>query len=78
MFTTSFWKASAERAISTTAQSALALTGVDLLELATLDWKAIAVASLIAGGLSVLKALAAGAQSDGTPSFSSAEVLRVK
>lgn len=78
MFTLIFWKAAFERAISTFAQAVLGIVGVDVLGFASLEWPAILIGSLIAAGLSILKSLAAGAQSDGTPSFSSAEVLRVK
>ena len=76
MFTKKFWKATAERAVSTAAQTfgALAIVGSPL-DLIELDWSDITVASLIAGGLSVVKALAASSVGSEGPSFSKAETL---
>lgn len=73
MFTKAFWKGATERAISTGAQTAIALAGTDALGWLALEWAQIGAASGIAAGLSVLKSLAAGAK-DGNPSVTNAEV----
>ena len=74
MFTLTFWKASAERAVSTAAQSALLVLGADQLNIAEVDW--LTVADFAGGGaaLTVLKALAFGGK-DGNPSAINAEVV---
>lgn len=54
-----FWKAIAERAISTTAQTAVGLLGTDVVLPFDLDWRHVVTASLLAGLLSVLKGVAA-------------------
>ena len=73
MWTGSFWKATAERAISTAAQSALLVLGADQINVITVTWPE--VAGFAAGGavLAVLKALVVGAK-DGNPSATNAEV----
>lgn len=61
MFSKAFWKATAERAVATAAQSAIAVIVVDTqVDAFMLDWRH--VAGVAAGGavLAVLKALAAG------------------
>ena len=60
-----FWKAAAERAIATAAQSALAALGTDVI--GVLDMDATAILSIAAGGavLSVLKSVAATAATGG-------------
>lgn len=76
MFTWIFWKATIERAIWTVSQTAIALTLVSSpLELSGLDWKAIGIASLLAGGLSVVKSLGVAGATNGSPSTTSAEQL---
>ena len=77
MFTLAFWTGAAERAISTAAQTLLALVGTDALGWLALDWGQIGVASAIAGGLSVVKSLAAGAR-DGNPSIGSVETVAAR
>jgi hypothetical protein len=72
MFTVAFWKATAERAVSTAAQAVLTLAGpvswwtdVDVTEA-----KTIGIAAVSAAALAVVKALAAGVLSKGDgPSF---------
>lgn len=59
MFTQAFWMDALERAIATFAQTLLALAGTAMLDWVSLDWVQIAIASLIAAGLSVAKSLAA-------------------
>lgn len=81
MFTTAFWKDTAERAIATFAQVLVAIVtgsaGLDLAGLAGLDWKTALITSLVAAGLAVLKALVASKfGSDGvTPAFVSYEYV---
>ena len=77
MFTLAFWRATAERAISTGAQSALLILGADQINVVEADWAV--VAGFAAGGaaLTVLKALAFGGK-DGNPSAINAEVVTQK
>lgn len=76
MFTWLFWKATLERAVWTVSQTAIALTIVaSPLELSGLDWKAIGIASVLAGGLSVVKSLGVAGATNGSPSTTSAEQL---
>lgn len=74
MWTRNFWKATAERGISTAAQSALLVFGADQVNVIHADWPVIA--GFAAGGfvLTVLKSLAVGAK-DGNPSAVNAETL---
>ena len=74
IWTGKFWKATAERAIATAAQSALAALGTDLV--GVLDMDAVAVLSLAGGGavLSILKSIAATAAT-GSPSLGGGETL---
>lgn len=74
IWTAQFWKATAERAIATAAQSALAALGTDLV--GVLDIDAVAVLSLAGGGavLSILKSIAATAAT-GSPSIGGGETL---
>lgn len=58
MFTMNFWKDAFERAIATFAQTFVALIGVELTGWTDLNWYHLAVTSLIAAGLSVLKSVA--------------------
>jgi hypothetical protein len=78
MFTTDFWKATAERACSTAAQSALLVVGAGQFDVLTVDWQH--VAGFAAGGfvLTVLKCMvAANTGYDNSPSFGSIEELPV-
>ena len=77
IWTGAFWKATAERAVSTAAQAAILAFGAeqfDAIAIPGSEW--LTVAGFAAGGalLSVLKALAAGA-GDGNPSVGSREVI---
>ena len=77
MFTLAFWRATAERAVSTGAQSALLILGADQINVVEADW--VVVAGFAAGGaaLTVLKALAFGGK-DGNPSAINAETVTKK
>jgi len=70
-----FWKATAERALSTGAQAALLAWGGGTLPDVSLPWWTVPAA--FAGGvaLGVLKALAAGAATGDGPSLTNAERL---
>lgn len=72
MWSKAFWKATAERAISTAAQSALLVLGADQVNVITVTWPE--VGGFAAGGavLAILKALVVGAK-DGNPSATNAE-----
>lgn len=73
IWTLAFWKATAERAISSAAGGALTALGTDLFGI--LDVDLVGVVS-VAGGtalVSLLKALAASQLGDGGPSLTSAE-----
>ena len=74
IWTAVFWKATAERAIATAAQSTIAALGTDLI--GVLDMDAMAVLSLAGGGavLSILKSIAATAAT-GSPSAGGGETL---
>jgi hypothetical protein len=75
MFSKAFWRATAERAISTGAQSALLIIGADQVNVIDgVDW--LTVGGFAAGGaaLTVLKALAFGSR-DGNPSATNAEKI---
>lgn len=73
IWTVAFWKATAERAVSTAAESALLVLAADQVNVVTVDWPT--VAGFAAGGavLSVIKALAVGFK-DGNPSATNAEI----
>ena len=74
IWTSKFWKATAERAIATAAQSAVAVLGTGAFGL--LDIDAVAVLSVAGGGavLSILKSIAATAAT-GSPSAGGGETL---
>ena len=74
IWTGKFWKATAERAVSTAAQAALAGIGTDLV--GVLDMDAVGILSLAGGGaiLSILKSIAATAAT-GSPSVGGGESL---
>jgi hypothetical protein len=58
MFTKSFLKQLAERAIKTFAQTIVALTGATQMDWVTLDWQHLLITSAIAAGLSILTSIA--------------------
>lgn len=66
MFTTKFWRAAAERAIKTVAQTAVAVIGVDAAtSIISFDWAYIAGVAATAGVLSILTSVASNGV--GTP-----------
>lgn len=74
IWTGSFWKATAERAIATAAQAALAVVGADeLLNVLEVGWPE--VGAVAAGGfvLAVLKAVAANGLTHTGPGLTQAE-----
>lgn len=76
MWSLLFWKAAAERAISTGAQSALVLMGTDITGYLSLEWDKIAVVSAVSALASLIKSVAVAGVSDGTPSVGSFEKLK--
>lgn len=77
MFTGSFWKASAERAIKTVAQAAVAFLGAGATGLFEVDWASLASVSLLAGVVSLLTSVAGGA-ANGNPSYVKSERVKQK
>lgn len=69
MTSPAFWKAAAERAIRTVAQTAIAVIGVDMVNVINLDWPYIAGVSATAGVLSILTSLVAAPVGEPGPSF---------
>lgn len=66
MFTAKFWRATAERAVRTAAQTAVATLGADGLGIVDVDWGATASVTGMAALLAVLTAVAtAGGKTDG-------------
>lgn len=70
MFTKSFWKSAAERAIKTVAQALIAVIAATTFDWFTADWQAIAGTAATAGVLSLLSSIAsAGIGDRGTTSL---------
>lgn len=70
MFGKRFWQATAERAVKTVAQTAVALLGTGAIGLLDVDWVQVASVSALAGIVSVLTSIGSdniGAK--GTPSL---------
>ena len=59
MFTMMFWRATAERCLSTVAQAAVAALAAGATGVLDADWQAVASVAGMAGILSVLKAIGA-------------------
>lgn len=74
MFTSSFWKGTAERAVSTAAQSAILVLGANEINAIDADWGT--VGGFAAGGfaLTVLKCLASNSVAGPGPSITGAEI----
>lgn len=75
MWSKAFWKATAERAISSAAQGALLVWGGGVLPDVSLPWWTIPAAAAGMGVLSVLKALVAAGNGNPGPSLTNAESL---
>lgn len=75
MWTITFWKAVAERAISTAAQAALGVL-ISVASVGAIDWRLVGSTVLIATLVSVLKNIAAAAITDGSPSLNGSESLQ--
>lgn len=76
MFTKEFWKAAAERAIKTFAQTLVVLLGADAVDVLTLDWIHLGSLSLGAALVSVLTSIGSAAVSKQPgPSLTDAEIL---
>lgn len=75
MWTSQFWRAAAERAISTIAQSGLAVFVVGQTNILDLDYRQVLGVAAAAGVASILKSLAVGSVT-GEPGFGTAETLR--
>lgn len=73
-----FWAATAERAVKTAAQAAVAAIGVNVVALAEVNWELVGGTSALAAVLSVLTSVASsGAGSDG-PSLGPEELTPPK
>lgn len=75
MFTLAFWRATLERVLSSVAGGALAALGSDALGVFDVDFGKVASVALLAGLVSLLKALVVGKATDGGPSLGNAETL---
>lgn len=70
--TGAFWAATAERAVRTVAQAAVAAIGVNVVALPDVNWTVVAGTAGLAGVLSVLTSVAASG--GGGPSFGQEEL----
>lgn len=75
IWTGAFWKAAAERAIKTAAQSALLAIGADTVNAITVDWLEVGGFGLGGAVLSLLTSIGSDALTSGGPSLTDAEVL---
>ena len=75
MLTKAFWQAAAERVVSSIAGGALAALGSDAIGVFDVDFGKVASVALLAGLVSLLKALIVGKATDGGPSLGNAETL---
>ena len=60
IWSVTFWKACAERALATFAQTLAAVIGVDLIGIHVIDWPTVLAIAATAALLSVLKSVAVG------------------
>lgn len=75
MWTLAFWKATAERAVSTAAQSAILVFGADQINALEADWSTVGGFALGGAVLAVCKALAVNAATGNGPGATDAETL---
>lgn len=78
MFTLTFWKAAAERAIKTFAQVLAGFLTVHGLGVTSVDWQSSLSVSALAAIASVVTSVATAAATDGNPSLGSVEKLSPK
>lgn len=70
LLTGTFWLDTLERCVKTAAQTVLGLIGVNVTDVASLDWKEIGIATAFTTGLSVLTSIvSAGIGEPGTASL---------
>ena len=74
MFTSTFLKDAAERAVSTFAQTLVALVGTDAVDILTVDLGDSLKAAAVAGGLSLIKSYAAARGPIGDDSASAVDL----
>jgi len=74
MWTLAFWRAVAERALKTAAQTAIAAFGTTA-AFNEVNWSVIGSIVLLATVASVLTSIVSAVSTDGSPSLSGAEVL---
>lgn len=77
IWTTTFWKAAAERAIKSAAQSAVALLSVDGIGLLDVDWTQTASVSGLMALLSLLTSVASSGIGGEGPSLTTAETVYI-
>lgn len=75
MWTLTFWRAVAERALKTAAQTAIATIGTTA-AFDEVDWRVIGSVVLLATIASVLTSIATAATTDGSPSLNGSEALQ--
>ena len=75
MWTASYWRAVAERAIKTLAQSLIAVLAVGQTTILTVDWKQAAAVAVTATVLSVLSSLASASIGNTGPSLASEAIV---
>lgn len=78
MLTREFWAASAERAVKTAAQTAIALIGTDQVGILSLDWAQIGSVVATATVLSVLTSITGDSTRKNGPSFVRSEGIGVE
>ncbi len=70
LFTATFWLDTLERAVKTAAQTLLALVGVNVTDVASLNWQEMAITTAVSTGLSVLTSIvSSGIGEPGTASL---------
>ena len=70
LFTATFWLDALERAVKTAAQTMLALVGVNVTDVASLNWQEMAITTAVSTGLSVLTSIvSSGIGEPGTASL---------